>query len=221
MIMPFDLSVYFVADPSCCAGRPVEAVVLAALKGGVTLLQLRNKHSPRDEVFEQALRLGALADDFGVPLLINDYPDIAFETKVAGVHLGQGDNNPAQARALLGAGAVIGLTAFRPEHFSALARGVVDYTGTGPIYPTQTDKGKPVLGPEGFSLMISNAPVPVVGIGGITVDNAGAVIRAGAKGVAVMRAISEAPDPEEAARALAAEVRAVKVAHEILNRRAS
>lgn len=219
--MPFDLSVYFVADPSCCAGRPVEGVVLAALKGGVTVLQLRNKRSPRDDVFEQAVRLGALADDFGVPLLINDYPDIALESKARGVHIGQGDMSPAQARALLGAGAVIGLTAFRAEHFAAIERGVVDYAGTGPVYPTQTDKGKPVLGPEGFSMMIADAPVPVVGIGGISAENAGAVIRAGARGVAVMRAISEAPDPEEAARALAAEVRAVRVAQEILNRRAS
>lgn len=220
MTRPFDLSVYFVADPACCAGRSVEAVALAALKGGVTLLQYRNKHDAMDTIFAQAGRLAALAGDFGVPLLINDYPEIASQVK-AGVHLGQDDPDPAQARALLEPGAIIGLTAFTPEHLAAIERGVVDYAGTGPVYPTQTDKGKPVLGSERFAALVSATPVPVVGIGGITAQNAGAVVRAGASGVAVMRAISEAQDPEAAARALTEAVRAARDPGECLSRRIS
>ena len=202
MSRPFDLSVYFVADPACCAGRTVERVVIEALRGGVTLVQLRNKNDMKAIVLEQALRLKALVSDFGVPLLINDFPDIAFAAKADGVHIGQGDTEPAEARALLGPDAIIGLTAFCEEHFSAIEAGAVDYAGTGPVYPTQTDKGKPVLGPIKFSKLIPLSPVPVVGIGGIDAGNAEAVIRAGAEGVAVMRAISEADDPEEAARGL-------------------
>ena len=117
-----------------------------------------------------------------------------------GVHLGQGDMAPERARAIVGDAAIVGWTAFLPEHFSALAPDVVDYAGTGPFYPTLTKPGKSVLGADGFSDLVAMSPVPVVGIGGIVPENAGAVIRAGAAGVAMMRGISEASDPAQAAR---------------------
>ncbi len=197
----FDLSIYFVADPHSCGGRSLDSVVLGALKGGITLLQLRNKEDGFETVFAQATVLKRLADDFGVPLLINDYPEVAMQCGAAGVHLGHEDDTPAEAREFLGPDAVIGMSSYLEQHFKDLSPKIVNYAGTGPFFASKTDKGKVVLGAERFSSLIKNSPVPVVAIGGITPERAGDAIRAGAKGVAMMRAISEADDPEAAARA--------------------
>jgi thiamine-phosphate pyrophosphorylase len=199
----FDLSVYFIADPTLCEGRPLVEIVAAAIRGGVTMIQLRNKDDKLSVIEKQARDILELTCDAGIPLLINDYIDIAFNVKADGVHLGQGDASPVDARQVLGPEAVIGLTAFTEEHFAALDPEIVDYAGTGPFYPTKTDKGKPVLGAQGFSALVQKSPVPVVGIGGITPENAAAVMHAGAQGVAMMRAISGAEDPEGAVRRFA------------------
>lgn len=196
----FDLSVYFVADPSCCAGRDIAGVVMDAVRGGVTMVQYRNKSDNMPEIHAQAAMIAELLKDSDVPFLINDHIDVAFAVEADGVHLGQGDASPATAREKLGSQAIIGQTAFTSEHMQAIDPQVVDYVGTGPFYPTQTDKGKPVLGAEEFAALVKLSPVPVVGIGGITAGNAAAVIDAGAHGVAMMRAISEAESPEAAAQ---------------------
>ena len=219
MSRSFDLSVYFIADPHNCLGRPLGSVVLGALKGGVTLLQLRNKEDSFEAVYEQAVVVKKLADDFGVPLLINDYPEVAMQCGAAGVHLGHEDDPPAEAREFLGPEPIMGFSAYHDEHFQELDSGIIDYVGTGPLYPTKTDKGKVVLGTKNFSRMAHLSPVPVVAIGGITPDNAGDAILAGADGVAMMRAVSEAVDPEEAARALVKAVQAARQEEEA--RRAS
>ena len=196
----FDLSVYFVADPSLCDGRDIVDVVMMAVKGGVTLVQYRNKLDPINDVLAEAAMLQEWLAPTGVPLLINDYVDAAFAVGAAGVHIGQGDISPAEARQKLGRDAIIGLTAFTPEHMAAVDPEIVDYVGTGPFYPTKTDKGKPVLGDKEFAKISALSPVPVVGIGGITPQNAAPVIKAGAQGVAMMRSISGAERPEAAAR---------------------
>ncbi len=193
------LAVYFVLDPACCAGRDVATVADAAVRGGVSMIQYRDKLGD-----EAAVRAGALAVQEviagRVPFVVNDYVEIAAEIGADGAHIGQGDMSPAAARHLLGADKILGLTAFTPEHMAAVDSSVVDYVGTGPFFPTLTDKGKPVLGAEGFAAVAKLSPVPVVGIGGITADNAAQVIAAGADGVAMMRAISAANDVEAAAR---------------------
>jgi thiamine-phosphate pyrophosphorylase len=194
----FDLSVYFVADPSLCAGRDLIDVVMQAADGGVTLVQLRDKSGNMPQFLAQAAMLSELLKSKNIPLLINDSIDVAFAVGADGVHLGQGDAAPAEARAKLGEEAIIGQTAFTPAQITALDP-AVDYIGTGPFYETKTDKGKPVLGAEKFAALVKLSPVPVVGIGGVTPENTGAVIDAGADGVAMMRAISEAHDPKLAA----------------------
>ena len=195
----FDLSVYFVLDPSLCAGRNYLDVAHAAVRGGASMVQLRDKSGDRDKVVHHANNLKPMCAQYKVPFIVNDYVDVALEAGADGVHLGQGDGDPAEARAKLGEHAIIGLTAFEPVHFEMLDRTIVDYAGTGPVYSTKTDKGKPVLGLENFSNLVDCSPVPVVGIGGITPDNAPDVINAGADGVAMMRSISEAEDIENAA----------------------
>lgn len=203
----FNPSIYFIADPACCGGRLVVDVVMQAAEAGVTMVQYRNKSGDMSRIMAEAAMLSELLKPYDIPFLVNDYVDVAFAAQADGVHLGQGDCSPAEARAKLGAGAIIGQTAFTTVHIAAVDPAVVDYIGTGPVYPTQTDKGKPVIGVDGFAAMAALSPVPVVGIGGITADNAGAVMNVGAAGVAMMRSVSEADD-------IAAAVRGFK---EILN----
>ena len=201
MTKPFDLSIYFVADPAACAGRDIVDVVMAAVRGGVTMVQYRNKLDPMPDILAETAMLHEWLAPENVPLIINDHIDVAQAVGAQGVHLGQGDASPEEARAKLGELAIIGQTAFTREHMAAVDPAVVNYVGTGPFYETQTDKGKPVLGAEKFKEIIALSPVPVVGIGGVTPENAHHVIEAGANGVAMMRSISEATDPEAAARA--------------------
>ena len=207
----FDLSVYFVADPSACDGRDVTDVVMQAVAGGVSTVQLRDKSGDERAFYAQAAMLAELLKPRGVPFLINDNVDIAFACQADGVHLGQGDAHPDIAREKLGPEKIIGVTAFKPEHFSAINPEIVDYAGTGPVYETLTDKGKPVLGPENFSKLAALSPVPVVGIGGITAENAPAVIQAGAHGVAMMRSISAASDPQQAASDIISAVKTARL----------
>ncbi len=207
LFMNFDLSVYFIADPSVCRDRPIEQVVFDAVQGGATLIQLRNKSGNLKEIENQALKIKKVLSDTNVPFIINDYVDIAVSIDADGVHIGQGDLSPEAARGKIGAGKILGLTAYTRDHYAAIDTKIVDYVGTGPVYPTKTKPDKPVLGLDGFAELIKYAPVPIVGIGGITGRNANSVIKAGANGVAMMRGISEADDVKAAAREFVKEVR--------------
>ncbi|MEZ5918477.1 MAG: thiamine phosphate synthase [Alphaproteobacteria bacterium] len=204
-----------------CAGRDILDVTQAALEGGVTLLQYRDKRpiadsNTRQDMLSTAQALKALAGRYHIPLLINDHVELALEAGADGVHLGQGDMAPAQARALLGEQAIIGQTAYTQDHFKAIKTDpaqCIDYAGTGPFYETKTKKGKPLLGADNaaaFRALVEISSVPILGIGGITPDNAVPVIEAGAAGIAMMRAISEAPDPAKAACAFVNAVRTAR-----------
>ncbi len=195
----FDLSVYFIADPHCCGGRAIEDVVLAAIRGGATMIQLRNKVDTPKIVKAQASSLKSLLGNLSVPFILNDYVDLAAEIGADGVHIGQDDMSAQEARKIIGNDRILGVTAFTADHYAAIQPEITDYVGTGPFFATQTKPDKPVLGADGFRKLASLAPVPVVGIGGITPDNAAQVIKCGANGVAMMRAISEADDPKIAA----------------------
>jgi len=195
VIQNFKYSLYFVADPAACNGRAVEDVVRAAVQGGVTMVQLRDKASQPTIIEAQARRIQKVLHGTDIPFLINDHVEIAVAVNADGVHIGQGDMGAADARKMIGDDKILGLTAFTRDHYAAIDPDIVDYVGTGPVFPTLTDKGKPVLGVDGFADVIKYAPVPVVGIGGITSDNARGVMQAGAQGVAMMRAISAADDP--------------------------
>lgn len=205
----FDLSIYFVADPACCNGRSVVDVVMQAAEAGVTMVQYRDKSGDILTITANVAMLAELLKPMNIPFLVNDYVDVAVAASADGVHLGQGDVDPAEARAKLGHEAIIGLTAFTADHIHAVDDTVVDYIGTGPFYPTQTDKGKPVLGAEKFSVLAAMRDIPMVGIGGVTPDNAAAVLEAGADGVAMMRSISGADDVAAAVRAFQTQLKAV------------
>lgn len=191
----FDLSVYFIADPHVCGGRPVEDVVKAAVEGGATMVQLRNKEDDLDVIEKQAMAIKPILAEAKIPFFLNDHVHLAKELDLDGTHIGQGDMPADQAREILGKDKIIGLTAYTEHHFEKIDTNVVDYAGTGPFYATLTKPGKPVLGPDKFSDLIECTTLPVVGIGGITPENASKVIECGAHGVAMMRSVSEADDP--------------------------
>lgn len=197
----FNPRLYFIADPAVCAGRDVLDIVRQAAAGGATMVQLRNKTCDARTILAQAKNLKEILRPFNIPLIINDRADIALAADADGVHLGQGDLPPEAARALLGPGKIIGITAFEAAHFKAIDLACVDYAGTGPFYPTRTKPDKAVLGPQRFKALAALSPVPVVAIGGITPENAADALACGAAGVAMMRSISEAANPREAAEA--------------------
>jgi thiamine-phosphate pyrophosphorylase len=204
-----DLRLYAVADPAAMAGRdPVEAVC-AAVAGGATLVQLRDKRGDARATVALARRLKAALPP-EVPLVINDRVDVAAVAGADGVHLGQRDLAPAAARALLGDDAIVGLTVHHPHEASADAR--VDYLGLGPAYATASkDPGEPPLGPAGLARLVVAArerlgPLPACAIAGIDAARADEVVRAGVDGVAVIAALFQAADVEAAARELRAAV---------------
>jgi thiamine-phosphate pyrophosphorylase len=203
----FDLSVYFIADPSVCTGRSLFDVVRLAVSGGVTMVQLRDKSG----LFENAQPVREFLKTQGIPFIVNDNVDLAMMIDADGVHLGQGDMEPASARDILGPQKIIGVTAFEEDHFRNIDHEIADYAGTGPFYATPTKPGKKVLGPRRFAELVKLSPVPIVGIGGITPENAAAVIESGAAGVAMMRAISESADPALAAKKFANTVTATRL----------
>ncbi|MGN7438661.1 MAG: thiamine phosphate synthase [Alcanivorax sp.] len=196
----FDLSVYVIIDPATCNNRQVEEVARQARAGGATMIQLRNKSDDLSVVEQQAGAVQHALDGSDIPFILNDHVELAAKINADGVHIGQEDMSANEARAIIGADKILGLTAFTDEHYAVIDSDVVDYVGTGPFYPTLTKPDKAVLGAEKFKELIPKSPVPVVGIGGITPQNAHAVITAGADGVAMMRAVTAAEDITQATR---------------------
>ncbi len=201
--MALDLSLYLVTDPVLNGGRPLVDVVGAAVKGGVTLVQLRDPLAKTRALIAQAQALAALLKPLGVPLIINDRVDVALAAGADGVHLGQSDMDARQARALLGGDAIIGLSVGSEAEWQASqgALTAVDYIGTGPVFGTKTkgDAGA-VIGYDGLSDMRARTAMPMVAIGGVKREHAAACLRAGADGVAVVSAIMMAEDPQAAAQ---------------------
>jgi len=206
-----DLGLYLVTDRELCLGRPLPEVVAQAVAGGVNVVQLREKSASTREFVELGRALLALLAPLGVPLIINDRLDVALAVGAQGAHLGQSDMPVAEARAILGPKALIGLsleTMAQLREAEALPPGSVDYYGLSPIFqtPTKTDAG-PGWGLAGLGQARAEVDAgsrrPIVAIGGIEPSNAAGVLRCGAGALAVVSAICSAPDPQAASRALA------------------
>lgn len=206
-----DLGLYLVTDRELCLGRPLTEVVAQAVAGGVNVVQLREKSAPTRQFVELGRALLALLAPFGVPLIINDRLDVALAVGAQGAHLGQSDMPVAEARAILGPKALLGLSVETMAHLreaEALPPGMVDYYGLSPIFhtPTKADAG-PGWGLTGLGQARAEVDAgsgrPIVAIGGIGPGNAASVLRCGANSLAVVSAICSAPDPLAASRALA------------------
>lgn len=201
---PARLALYLVLDPTLCADYGLVETARAAVRGGATMIQLRDKDgsTARRVATGRALR-DALAGT-GVALIINDDVEAARAIGAEGAHIGQDDIDPAAARAMIGPGAILGLSVETEPLARAVDPGVVDYAGAGPVFATGTKPGhKPAVGLDGLARLVAACPVPAVAIGGLKAEHAASVLATGAAGLAVVSAICGAPDPEGATRGLA------------------
>jgi thiamine-phosphate pyrophosphorylase len=192
---------YFVCDARP-HGEDPEALLRAALGGGADIVQLREKELSRAEIERAAGTFRRVCDTYSALFIVNDDPDLARACGADGVHLGQDDGSVAEARALLGPDAIIGLSTHSKEQIDASADAAVDHISVGPIWETPTKAGRPGVGLELVSYAAEHAPHPFFAIGGIDADNAAEVVRVGARRLCVVRAIRDAADPAAAAEAL-------------------
>lgn len=185
-------------------GRDPLAVVEAALTAGADTIQVRTEDSLTDrEAYELAGRILVLCRARGATCLVNDRLHIALAVGADGAHVGADDLPVAAARQILGPRAILGATARDPETARRAVADGATYLGVGPAYATGTKHGLPTaIGPEGIAAVAVAVAVPVIAIGGITVDRVPALRTAGAHGVAVVAAVSAAPDPAAATKAL-------------------
>jgi thiamine-phosphate pyrophosphorylase len=192
-----------VTDRQLCGARSLDDVVLQALKGGITCVQLREKDVSTRFFVEEAQKVKTLTAQFKVPLIINDRLDVALAAHADGIHIGQEDMPYKEARRFMGPKAIIGLSVERWDDVVTAQELDVDYLGVSPIFetPTKTDT-KGSWGLEGLARIKAFSRHPLVAIGGLNATNAEDAVMAGADCIAVVSAICAAPDPLHASREL-------------------
>ena len=209
--MTVDLRLYALIDPDVAGGRPLGDIA-KLIAGSATLVQLRDKHGSTRQLVEEARELTMVLAPLDIPLLINDRVDVALAAEADGVHIGQDDMSPADARLLLGRTAIIGLSIKTVEQARAAPLELLDYVGVGGVYATTSkDTTSPPIALSGLGAIVQairarDPKFPICGIAGINRSNAADVIAQGADGVAVISALSLAADPTVAARDLLSEV---------------
>jgi thiamine-phosphate pyrophosphorylase len=203
----FDLSLYLVLDPGLCAGIGMVETARAAVAGGATMVQFRDKQAGTAQMIATGRALKAALAGTGAKLIVNDDVAAAIAIGADGVHVGQGDMGVAETRARIGPGSILGLSVETPQLAAAADPALVDYIGTGPVFatPTKSDHKQPV-GFNGLAANVAASPVPAVAIGGLKARHVVQALTAGAAGVAVVSAICGRCDPEAAARTLANEI---------------
>ncbi len=210
-----DLRLVAILDPARAGGQDPVDLARRVAEGGATLVQLRDKRGETGAMVATARAIKAALLPFAVPFVVNDRVDVALAAQADGVHLGPDDMAIEDARRLLGPHAIIGLSVKTVEEAAAAPVDLIDYAGIGGVYATLSKEQKTApIGPQGFARIAAvlrrRAPaLPLCGIAGIDAKNAGAVIAAGADGVAVISALSLNPDPAAAARGLRAIVDAI------------
>lgn len=174
--------------------------VASALKGGVDILQLREKTMPANRIIELGKKIKLLCAEYGAIFIVNDRVDIAYVLEADGVHLGQDDMDVESARKILGNNAIIGVSTHALEQAQKAVADGADYIGMGPVFTTPTKPGRKSVGLEYVEWVSNNIDIPAFAIGGIDLDNVNEVIEHGAKRIAVVRAIINAENPEYAAK---------------------
>lgn len=192
---------YFVCE-AMPRGADPEPLLRAALGGGADIVQLRDKQVDRELLERSARTFRRLCDTHGALFVVNDDPYLARACGADGVHVGQDDMPPEEARDVLGPEAIVGLSTHSAEQLAASAAAPVDYVSAGPIWETPTKEGRPGVGLEYVRHAAERAPHPFFAIGGIDTTNAAEVVAAGARRLCVVRAIRDAGDPLAAAEAL-------------------
>ena len=206
-----DWTLHVITDRALSGGRDQLDIVRRAVQGGATVVQLRDKDGPTRDMVQLGRALRHLTAELGVVFLVNDRVDVALALDADGAHVGQDDLPAAMARALLGPGRLLGVSAATPDEARAAQAAGADYVGAGTVYPTGTkaDAGAPV-GLARLADVARAVTIPVVAIGGIGAGRAGPCIAHGAAGVAVISAIVAQPDPAAAAWQLRQEIDAAR-----------
>jgi thiamine-phosphate pyrophosphorylase len=199
---------YFVCE-ALPGGHDPEALLHAALSGGVDVVQLREKELGRDEVERAAQTFRRLCDTHSALFIVNDDPWLAKACDADGVHVGQDDASATEAREALGPDAIVGLSTHSEEQLAASSDQPVDYVSVGPVWETPTKEGRPGVGLGLVEHAAASAPHPFFAIGGVDPGNAAEVVAAGARRLGVVRAIRDAEDPAAAAEALRGALAAV------------
>jgi thiamine-phosphate pyrophosphorylase len=183
-----------------------DALIDGALRGGVDIVQLRDKHADDATLVTAGRRYAALCAARGALFILNDRPDLVADAHADGVHIGQDDHPTAATRELVGPARIVGLSTHTPQQIAAANGTDVDYIGVGPVHATPTKPGRPAVGTALVREAAAHAAHPFFAIGGVDGATAAAVREAGAERIAVVRAITEAGDPEAAARRLRAAI---------------
>lgn len=197
-----NLLLYAVTDRHWLDGRTLKEVVLESLEGGVTMLQLREKHLDEAHFLEEAKELQALCRSWHVPFLINDNVEIALAMDADGVHVGQSDMAAGDVRKKLGDDKIIGVSAQTVEQALLAEKAGADYLGVGAVFPTSSKDDANEVSYETLKAICSAVSIPVVAIGGITQENVHQLAGSGICGAAVISAIYAKPDIKKAAEEL-------------------
>lgn len=205
-----DYSVYLCTDRELMSTQTLEEAVEAAIKGGATLIQLREKNCSSKEFYETAVSIKKITEKYNVPLIINDRVDIALAVDAEGVHVGQSDLPAKVVRKIIGKDKIVGVSARSQELAMKAYEDGADYLGVGAMYATSTKKDAKVITKEELAKIRSSVPIPIVVIGGVNENNVSDFKGTGIDGVAVVSAIIGKPDIEEAARNLKQLVGAMK-----------
>lgn len=187
----------------CTGDRPdLERFIAACVRGGVDVVQLRDKTLEDRPLLTRASLALHVCRELGVPFIMNDRPDLALESGADGVHVGQDDAPPALARRILGPHALIGLSTHAPVEVERARREPIDYLSAGPVAETPTKPGRPGTGLGYAGTATRNSQLPVFVTGGVNPGNIEQLVAAGARRFVVVRALTEADDPERMARRL-------------------
>ena len=192
---------YLIVEAEPGGHSPAE-LLHAALAGGVDAVQLRDKSAGRDAILRAAERFRAICDEHAALFVVNDEPQLAFECGADGVHVGQDDLAVERTRAVVGRAPLVGVSTHDPDQVAAALGSSADYLGVGPVHATPTKPGRAPVGAELVQLAAARARKPFFAIGGIDEENVGEVVVAGARRVAVVRAIRDSVDPRASAATL-------------------
>lgn len=194
-----DYSLYLVTDRDLLGSKNLAATVEEAIRGGVTMVQLREKNVSTLDFYQIALVIKGITQKHGIPFIVNDRVDIALAVDADGVHIGQEDMPLSVARKLLGSGKMIGVSVATLEQAVAAQYEGADYLGIGAVFPTMTKDDADTVSLEELRRIKSGVTLPIVGIGGINKGNIRNVMLTGVDGAAVVSAIIACSDPYEAA----------------------
>lgn len=197
-----DYSVYLVTDRRNKTDDEFLNIIEEAIKGGTTIVQLREKTASTKEFYDLALKVKEITSRYGVPLLINDRIDIALAVGSEGVHIGQDDMPADIAREIIGEDKILGVSASTVEEAKKAEIDSADYIGSGAVFPTSTKDDADSVSKEELKAIVDSIDIPVVAIGGITIENAHTLKASGIAGFSVVSAIMSAEDPKEASKKL-------------------